>query len=280
MSKYFKINLTKEDFQTYNELVSKGKTLYQTKKDIIQQDISDYILPSTENDCVDLSKVQRDWFPQFEDFNIFISHSHDNEELAIALAYYLESRYGLTSFIDSLVWGNVFNLQKKIDEKYCVNKKDENGKIISYSYEKRNFTTSHVHLMLNTALMQSMQVAKLFFFINTEDSINFKNIKGEWTYSPWIYSELSMSKSMYELEKDSTTKPLFECLGCYSKIPLIQKAQTTHLTSITKKDLDNCCNGETGPRALDALKKFSPKTNKNQINEFYGKRNDNKKNIF
>ena len=260
MSKYFKISLTKEDFQTYNELVSKGKTLYQTKKDIIQQDISDYILPSTENDCVDLSKVQRDWFPQFEDFDIFISHSHDNEELAIALAYYLESRYGLTSFIDSLVWGNVFNLQKKIDEKYCVNKKDEKGKIISYSYEKRNFTTSHVHLMLNTALMQSMQVAKFFFFINTQDSINFKNIKGEWTYSPWIYSELSMSKSMYELEKDSTTKPLFECVGNFSKIPLIQKAQTSHLTSITKKDLDNCCNGKTGSIALEALKNFSPKT--------------------
>lgn len=271
MPKYFKLNITESDFipehmrtldgeeiLSFEELVSYGDKMFAKSKISLDQKIQDYVLPK-EDGFVDLSKIQNDWFPSIYKYDIFISHSHDDENLAKALAYYLHRKYNISCFIDSLIWGNVFNLQRIIDDKYC-SEKDENGNIISYSYEKRNFTTSHLHLMLNTALMQSMQVAQLFFFINTQDSINFKNIKGEWTYSPWIYSELSMSKSMYELEKDSTTKPLFECMGNFSKIPLIQKAQTSHLTSITKKDLDNCCNGKTGPKALDALKNFSSKT--------------------
>ena len=271
MPKYFKLNITESEFfpvhmrnpngeeiLSYEELVSYGDQMFAKSKNSLERKIEDYVLPK-EDGFVDLSKIQNDWFPSIDKYDIFISHSHDDENLAKALAYYLRRKYNISCFIDSLIWGNVFELQRIIDDKYC-SEKDENGNITSYSYEKRNFTTSHLHLMLNTALMQSMQVAKLFFFINTQDSINFKNIKGEWTYSPWIYSELSMSKSMYELEKDSTTKPLFECVGNFSKIPLIQKAQTSHLTSITKKDLDNCCNGKTSSIALEALKNFSPKT--------------------
>lgn len=290
MSKYFKLNLAKSDFLpelmmihdkvilSFEELVSYGDQIFAESKISLDRKIQDYVLPK-EDGFVDLSKIQNDWFPSINNYQVFISHSHNDEDLAKALASYLYCKYSISSFIDSLIWGNVFELQKIIDDEYC-SEKDENGNITSYSYEKRNFTTSHLHLMLNTALMQSMQVAQLFFFINTEDSINFKNIKGEWTYSPWIYSELSMSKSMYELEKNSKTKPLFECVGCYSEIPLFQKVQMTHLTSITKKDIDACCAEKKGSQALEALKNFPPQTNKNQINEFYGKRNDNKKNIF
>lgn len=246
-----------EEILSYEELVSYGEKMFTKSKSSLERKILDYVLPKGDG-CVDLSKIQNDWFPSVDKYDIFISHSHDDEDLAKALAYYLHHKYNISSFIDSLIWGNVFELQQIIDDEYC-SEKDEKGNIISYSYEKRNFTTSHLHLMLNTALMQSMQVSKCFFFINTPKSIDFKNIKGEWTYSPWIYSELSMSKSMYELEKDFSTKHLYECLGCYTKIPLIQKVQTSHLKSITIKELDNCCNGKSGSQALEALKAFSPK---------------------
>ena len=208
MTKYFKLNIKESDFPpehmknpnnneeilSYEELVCYGKEMFAGSKESLDSKIQEYVLPK-DNGLVNLSKIQADWFPSVYEYDIFISHSHNDKNLAKALAYYLYHEYEISSFVDSLIWGNVFKLQQIIDDEYC-SEKDEKGSIISYSYEKRNFTTSHLHLMLNTALMQSMQAAKCFFFINTPDSINFKNIKGEWTYSPWIYSELSMSKSM------------------------------------------------------------------------------------
>lgn len=268
MAKYFKLSLKENDFfkehmidlekgdiYSYGELVSMGEDDFAPKKKLIQEKIKDYLLPK-ENGCVDLSKIQEDWFPQINNYDIFISHSHANENLAIAFSSYLNKCYGLSCFIDSLIWGNVFDLQKIIDERYCGGEKDEDGNILTYSYEKRNFTTSHVHLMLNTALMQSMQAARIFIFLETPDSINFKNIKDEWTYSPWIYSELSMSKSMYEIEKKPRTQSFFECVGCSTDIPLIQKAQTSHLVPITLAKIDSICNKKTGKNALSSLEDY------------------------
>ncbi len=268
MAKYFKLSLKENDFfkehmidlekgdiYSYGELVSMGEDDFAPKKKLIQEKIKDYLLPK-ENGCVDLSKIQEDWFPQINNYDIFISHSHANEKLAIAFSTYLKEYYGLSCFIDSLIWGNVFELQKIIDKDYGYSEKDKNGNILTYSYEKRNFTTSHVHLMLNTALMQSMQAARLFFFLETPESINFKNIKDEWTYSPWIYSELSMSKSMYEIEKTPKMQNFCECVSSPTKIPLIQKAQTSHLIPITKSKIDDICNKKTGENALSSLKNY------------------------
>ena len=271
MAKYFKLCLNEDNFvkehmkdletdndiYSYDELVLMGKKYFSQKRKLIQEGLEDYLLPK-ENGCVDLSKVQGDWFPQMNSYDVFISHSHANENLAIAFAYYLKVNYELSCFIDSLIWGNVFELQKIIDNNYCIGKKDKNGNILTYSYEKRNFATSHVHLMLNTALMQSMQAAKIFFFLETPESIDFKNIRGEWTYSPWIYSELSLSKSMYEIEKTPKMQNFCECVSRPTKIPLIQKAQTSHLIPITKSKIDDICKGLKGEMAISSLKGFTP----------------------
>ena len=284
MPKYFKLSIKESDFSpehmknpnngeeilSYEELVYYGKNMFAKSKHSLDSKIHDYVLPK-DNGFVNLSKIQNEWFPSVNKYDIFISHSHNDENLAKALAGYLKYKYEISTFIDSLIWGNVFELQQIIDDEYC-SEKDEKGNIISYSYEKRNFTTSHLHLMLNTALMQSMQVAKCFFFINTPESINFKNIEGEWTYSPWIYTELSMSKSMFELEKDSSVKTLCECFEGATELPLIQKIQTSHLTSITKTDIDKCCNGKKNSQALESLKAFSAKPPQKNLCDFYGKR--------
>ena len=74
----------------------------------------------------------------------------------------------------------------------------KNGK--TFDYDCRNGTTAHVHLMLNSALMEMMQSCLAFVFLQTKNSLQTDR-KGveNWTYSSWIYSELSMSRIMFNI---------------------------------------------------------------------------------
>lgn len=47
--------------------------------------------------------MQVSWFPQIK-ADVFISHSHSDEKLAIIFAGWLYNAFGLTAFIDSCVW--------------------------------------------------------------------------------------------------------------------------------------------------------------------------------
>ena len=54
------------------------------------------------------SKMKANWFPQIN-ADIFISHSHEDEQLAIALAGWLHEKFGLVSFIDSVCFAREGN---------------------------------------------------------------------------------------------------------------------------------------------------------------------------
>lgn len=104
----------------------------------------------------------------------------------------------METFIDSCSWGYCDDLLKKIDNKYCYNAKSK-----TYNYTLRNYTTSHVHMMLSTALTEMMDKTECVIFFNTPNSINMatelKKIKDkEKTFSPWIYHELSMTTLLKE----------------------------------------------------------------------------------
>lgn len=139
-----------------------------------------------EDGILDGSKIQSNCFPTVE-ADIFISHSHEDLDLVKSLAGYLYKTKGLISFIDSCVWDFVDELLQKIDENYSLK---NNG---YYSYELRNHTTSHVHMMLITALMKMIDETECLFFLNTPSSISIEETM-EKTYSPWIYAELTISK--------------------------------------------------------------------------------------
>ena len=168
----------------YNECLQIGKELYNEKRIQVKETLDNLIL---EDGSLDGTKMQNNWFPQIKS-DIFISHSHKDEEKAIFLAGMLSEVFGLELFVDSCIWGNANDLLKEIDKNYCFNEKND-----TYYYEKRNYSTSHVHMILSTALTMMIDKTECLFFLNTPNSISASDLI-EQTESPWIYSEIAISQ--------------------------------------------------------------------------------------
>lgn len=56
---------------------------------------------------------------------------------------------------------------RQIDDKYCRNKTGD-----TYNYDRRNYSTSHVHMMLSTALTEMMNISECIMFFNTPNSVS------------------------------------------------------------------------------------------------------------
>ena len=186
MYRGFNLSLKENCFtQDYFEKIQKiGSESFSNQRVKIIKRISSF---ANGDGSLDGTKMQENWFPQIK-ADIFISHSHEDEELALALAGYLKDSFELTAFIDSCVWGYANDLLKMIDNKYCYQKATK-----TYSYQKRNYSTSHVHMMLSVALTQMIDNTECLFFLNTPNSITPDTIINQ-TESPWIYSEIATSQ--------------------------------------------------------------------------------------
>jgi len=202
MYKGFQLELIKEDFysdKVFNTFYGIGKTYTSVQKNNIKKTIDSYLF---SNGTLNGSNMQENWFPQIK-ADIFISHSHKDEELALTLAGWLKETFGLTAFIDSCVWGYSNDLLKLIDDVYCRNINRN-----SYDYDKRNYSTSHVHMMLSVALTQMIDNTECLFFLNTPNSITPDTIINQ-TESPWIYSEIAMSRLIRKKELKEKVKAAF-----------------------------------------------------------------------
>lgn len=170
--------------QIYVQHIELGRQIYSNNQKQVELKFNEFI----RNDgSIDGTGMQDNWFPQIK-ADVFISHSHKDQDKAIALAGWLYGNFNLDVFIDSCVWGYANHLLKKIDEKYCKDQGTGN-----YIYEKRNNSTSHVHMMLSTALTMMIDNAESLIFLNTPNALNSDEIIKE-TKSPWIYYELGISK--------------------------------------------------------------------------------------
>lgn len=201
-SKY-KINLEYDEFESFlfdevenkypNEMrfpntqyyINIAENMYNDYNKRIIRDLEIFI---NENRDINASKLQEEWFKNY-DFDFFLSHSHKDEKLAMLIAGWLYKTFGLKVFIDSCVWGYCNDLLREIDNRVC---KMNTG---SYSYEKRNYTTANVHMMLTNALMKMIDSTECILFLNTSNSIKLSEKKSE-TYSSWIYNELFMTYYM------------------------------------------------------------------------------------
>jgi hypothetical protein len=162
---------------------------YKAKKDRVIIKLEEYLLNG--NNLLDATKIQQSVFPE-TDIDVFISHSHSDEDQAIRIALSLEA-IGLKPFVDSCVWGFADELLQKIDDKFCIPPGWQN-----YSYGLRNRTTTNVHLILNAALQQMIHRSELFIFLGTESSIKIDEYMSdaECLSSPWIFSELMFAQNV------------------------------------------------------------------------------------
>ena len=230
---YRGFNLLLEDNcfeERYFEAFKKvGSESFSSQKTSIEEKINSFV---GDDGSLDGSMMQANWFPQIK-ADIFISHSHKDEKLALALAGWLKDSFGLTAFSDSCVWGYANDLLKMIDDKYCL--KDMH----SYSYEKRNYSTSHVHMMLSVALTQMIDNTECLFFLNTPNSITPDTIINQ-TESPWIYSEIAATRLIRKRpRKEYRLKRMVESFSEGGRItPRIRyDLPVDHLTNIDNRVL-------------------------------------------
>ena len=160
---------------------------FNSQKAKIRDSLESVLHRMDEEGRLDGKLIQQDWFPGVST-HVFISHSHQDLPLAKSFASWLLGKFSITSFIDSCIWGYADELLKIIDDKYCLDEKKK-----TYDYKKRNLSTSHVHMMLMTALSKMIDKSECVFFLNTPNSNIGEGIKSA-TLSPWIYGEIEISR--------------------------------------------------------------------------------------
>ena len=191
---YSKFNLSISDYFYNNELnkhLERGNRIYENHEVLAKKSLKEFIY---DNAHIDGTAMKSNWF-QIENVDVFISHSHQDINKVKAFAGWLYDEFNLTAFIDSCAWGYCNDLLKQIDDEHC---KKKDGK--TYDYDLRNYTTSHVHMMLSTALTEMIDNTECIMFYNTPNSVSLaddlrtiKKEKKKVTLSPWIYHELAMT---------------------------------------------------------------------------------------
>lgn len=249
MYRGYNLSLNEEDLKhvgrearsSYKENLNKNRLAIRNKIEaLVDASVSIDNYKTADGNALDGSKLIKEWFPVIE-ADVFISHSHQDEDLAINLGAWLYQMFGLKSFIDSTVWGYSNNLLKALDNKYCYMPQTN-----SYNYETRNLTTGHVHMMLSTALNNMINKTECLFFLNTPNSITIgEDIEkmNTSTYSPWIFSELStamivekkhprrereMKQSLYKMEANLEKR---------ERLLIEYQTELSRLTKIDKLDL-------------------------------------------
>jgi len=197
-----------------------------------------------EEAVIDGDGIKDHWFSKLN-ADVFISHSHSDEAMAVGLAGYLAD-LGLRPFVDSLVWHDSVTLLNSIDRRFCRSDDDPT----MFDYNKRNYSTSHVHMMLASALAESIDQCECVLFLNTPRSIQVRDSKAPneaVTASPWIYHELITTQLIRRRRHDDRVTKGF---GIEDARVLDEAVRTTpmrveyrapmdHLAKLTLQSLEN-----------------------------------------
>lgn len=219
-----------------SEVTQREIEIFRKKKSGFKKVIRPFVIP--KNGIVKGDTLKEQYFPIFQNqgkpYDIFISHSHNNEKEAVVLATWIEKKYpNQTCFIDSFAWGSADQLLKEIDNKYCWKKHSK-----TYDYQKRNFTTSHVHAILSMSLLDIIQSSKICIFIESNESISLTNGLRKKTFSPWLYEEIRFMKLLQPIKRQilcsegSTIEKSFKCAYDASAIdmfPSLNRDELCHL---------------------------------------------------
>jgi hypothetical protein len=225
MYRGYNLDLTAAFFSEADFITGDG--INNKNRSYIRKTLDGFISPAG---TVDGSKLQEYWFPSLK-ADVFISHSHKDIKLAVALSGWL-SDMGVSSFIDSTVWGYAPELQKLIDNAYCQNDDKK-----SYNYNLRNLSTAHVHTMLSTALSMVIDRTECVFFLNTSNSISSQAVISKTT-SPWLYHELAMTRLVEKRLPQQHRAKLEKGFSAINEgVAIEYEVKLGHLTEISAIDL-------------------------------------------
>ena len=159
---------------------------YENDKSISLQKLQKII---NSRDIIQAWEIKKLLLPS-KRYDIFISHSHKDLELAKGFANYLYLFFNVTCFIDSLYWGNIDELQNELNELHLTY--DGVTKKSYYDYEKTLQVAKHADMILASALTEMIDNCECVFFLNTDNSVirGTEAISKNETYSPWIYHEV------------------------------------------------------------------------------------------
>lgn len=254
-------NLTVSDESRFNSPRMYDKIL-KSRENNVRESLKNFY---DETGLLNGEALKNEWFPEIKDSHVFISHSSKDKELALKLANWLYHTFGIESFIDSTVWGFADDLLRQIDNLYAYQRQTQ-----TYNYQIRNYTTSHVHMMLSNALNSMIERSECLLFLNTENAINNislnKTTREQYTFSPWIMAELQTSSFIKkEQSKDANrVSRMFESASFESQriinkaksFQMFHKANVEHLNEINCEDLKKWadhCNEDKGYDALTRL---------------------------
>ena len=148
------------------------------------------------NDTIKSEDIKELLLPTGGNFQIFISHSHADEQLAINFAEAIEQRTGIKCFIDSLYWDNIDSLVEELKDNYLYDSETiDMGGLVK--------TCQHANIILASALTEMLNKCECVFFLNTSNSVIASKSKiNQSTYSPWIYHEI------YTISKLPSKRPV------------------------------------------------------------------------
>jgi len=231
MYRGFKLNEISDKIKSYK---GAGEGILNESRGEMERDLKKL---SNLNGALSSEKASNSWFPSIK-ADIFLSHSHADEDDAMALVGWLHKEFGLTAFVDSAVWGYAGDLLEIIDDKYS---RDSNGK---YNYGKVSKSNGHVNMMLSSALLLMMRKCECLIFYGTENAyrpMNYMRNEGV-TGSPWIYFETLMSR---HIERDAPQR--FGKVDIIASVPSVEalnescevdyKVNLRHLMSLNEDDL-------------------------------------------
>ncbi|MFY2853730.1 hypothetical protein ACOTJG_07155 [Achromobacter xylosoxidans] len=249
MYRGFNLNLDGWDFDGNEGLISEGGKILEKNKAVVRKNLE--LLKNASGELV-ASSVISEWFPSVK-ADIFISHSHRDAPIVNMLAGWLSEEMGLSSFIDSSLWGFAPDLLKIIDNEFCYYPEKK-----IYDYNERNLSTSHVYMMLSTSIAKMINNCEVVIFVNTPNSISTKEyIKGRGaTASPWIYSEIALASLIQrKTPEEHRTEGSVKVEASLESLKVKYDLDMTHLTELSTDDLLNWSAKiqQKGTASLDAL---------------------------
>ena len=260
--------------ERYKYYVEKGERHLEKQRTSCEAHLKNYI----NGNQINGSKIQNEWFPQVE-ADVFISHSHNDIELACALAGWLYEKFRLKCFIDYNVWGYSDELLENMNDKLSDKTDNGNGGWL-YDHKSCIEVSKHVDTMLSIALQKMIDKVEAVILLNTENSVQvYNDISMAETYSPWIYSEIICTEIVrkkpllvYRDYPAGEDWGLYESMQPRLMFKLSYEVSLKHLIALKVDDLSKWekeYNSEHYQYALDALYKFKCRNEVKRTQELF-----------